>query len=148
MRQLICFFVVRIWHKQFFSWRGSHGMPCRHFYPCILNTSICHLGVYGYIISIINVCILKYLHFKKVQILQLMIWVYTVCQSLYNGTVGILMGKQAHCQKMLSSITQLENFWQILCLNFSFTANFDIHVYSEQICQKILDAWTSQIFKY
>ena len=26
MRRLICAFVVRIWHKQFFSWRGSYGL--------------------------------------------------------------------------------------------------------------------------
>ena len=38
MRRLICTFVVRIWHKQFFSWRGSYIT----LYCPLLSYTVCH----------------------------------------------------------------------------------------------------------
>ena len=93
MCRLICVFVVRIWHKQVFSWHGSNEinpfMPNGHFQCSKLKSQFPVLGVSGvffiFILFWIKIPVCK----QTMIILRFLIWGYTVCQGLINGMLGI-----------------------------------------------------------
>ena len=80
LRRLISAFVVRIWHKQVFSWRGSYGINYKRWSgsatPPLLNFGFCPLRD--------ETCLLKYFAWEAwdSKALQYEKWIHPLLPSI------------------------------------------------------------------